>query len=323
MCADVFISYSRADGPFVQRLDAMLTAGGVNTWFDQHSLRPGQRWEDVIDDEIRAATVFLTCLSDGAQNERGYFQAEQRKAAEAAMQVPSNQLFIVPVLLGECELPRELHQYHTVNLAEEGAIESLLASLSYALGRPVSAPQDAIAALRRALASCFHFSDDLVRKVAMRLGDLDPARNSREFLAELDALFERKTFRFESMRGCPEQRWADRLDSAYQTLKVFQQHMPDMRRALPEEKYRNYRDVVMEMERYCMQMGANLFEADVDYERIAPHIGKPTFKAQLPAEKRFDVDAAKQPIIDDAVNDAVDSHRVRAVELMDQLRAGG
>ena len=44
----------------------------------------------------------------------------------------------------------------------------------------------------------------------------------RDLLRELALLFNRKTFRFEPLRRCPEQRWADRLDFAYQTKKVLQ-----------------------------------------------------------------------------------------------------
>ncbi|PYN72727.1 MAG: hypothetical protein DMD96_34285 [Candidatus Rokuibacteriota bacterium] len=42
---DVFISYSRDDPAFVERLNAFLTGVGVTTWFDRTSLRPGQKWE--------------------------------------------------------------------------------------------------------------------------------------------------------------------------------------------------------------------------------------------------------------------------------------
>lgn len=90
MSHDVFISYSREDGAFVQRLDALLTSAGVSTWFDRRSLLPGQKWEDVIEDEIPAARVFLACLSATAQDERGYFHVEQQLAARAAMRAFAN-----------------------------------------------------------------------------------------------------------------------------------------------------------------------------------------------------------------------------------------
>jgi hypothetical protein len=148
---DVFISYSHGDGAFVKQLDALLKGCGVDPWFDGRNLLAGQKWENVIEDEIPAAGVFLTCLSPNAVDERGYFQVEQLLAQKAAMRVPSDKLFIIPVLLGECSLPRELRQYHAVNLAEPGGIELLFSSLSGALARKIDVAPDAVARLREAL----------------------------------------------------------------------------------------------------------------------------------------------------------------------------
>jgi hypothetical protein len=335
MSHDAFISYSRGDGAFVERLDALLRGAGVSTWFDRRDLHPGQKWEDVIEDKIPTALVFLACLSATAQDERGYFHAEQQLASKAAMRVPSDQLFIIPVLLGECSLPRELRQYHTVNLLDPGAIESLISSLSEALGRNIVVAPDSVEELRNALRMHLgitmgpfgidEFTDKDVNDVVRRLRRLHEKQGGemlaeRELLPELDSLFDRKTFRFEALRRCPEQRWADRLDSAYQTLKVLQSYMRSIRNTIPA-KYPIYRDLVMAVDKYCMQMGALLFEPGVDYNEIEDHIGKSTFKAHLRKEIRFPVGLNKQPEIPDAINDMIEPHRLRAVELMDQLIA--
>jgi len=330
---DVFISYSRGDGVIVERLDALLRGAGVDTWFDRRNLLPGQKWENVIEDEIPTARVFLTCLSATALDDRGYFHVEQQFAVKAAMRIPSDQLFIIPVLLGECSLTRELRQYHSVNLVEPLAIESLLSSLSEALARNVDVATNAIAEFRDALrkhlsigAALFgaaEFSDKDVTDVVLRLRRLHEDHGTeflawRELLPELDLLFSRKTFRFEALRGCPEQRWGDRVDSAYQTLKVLQGYVRNVRDTAAD-RYPIYRDLVMEVDKYCMQMGALLFEPGVDYNEIEAHIGKTTFKAHLPKEIRFPVGPDKQPEIPDEINDKIEPHRVRAVELMDHL----
>lgn len=148
MGQDVFISYSRIDLPFVDRLNVFLTDIGVTTWFDRKSLLPGQKWEDVIDDEIPRSRTFLTCLSKAAMDKKGFFHVEQHLASEAALRVPPEQLFILPVVLGDCEVPRRLRQYHTVNFVDPGAIEMLLQSLSSALEREVVAEPEAVEALR-------------------------------------------------------------------------------------------------------------------------------------------------------------------------------
>jgi hypothetical protein len=151
MAKEVFISYSRVDLPFVEHLDKFLTDLEVSTWFDQKSLRPGQIWAQVIEDEIPQARTFLLCLSRSAMEKRGYFHTEQHSASSAALRVPSDQLFIIPILLGDCELPKEFRQYHAVNLVEAGAIEMLLAALSSALERQLVANPQAVIELREQL----------------------------------------------------------------------------------------------------------------------------------------------------------------------------
>lgn len=148
MSQDVFISYSRVDLSFVERLNTFLNDVGITTWFDRKSLLPGQKWEDVINDEIPRSRTFLICLSSAAMDKRGYFHVEQHLASEAALRIPPEELFILPVLLGDCELPRKLKQYHAVNLVEPGAIEMLLVSLSSALERKFNADPDIIGRLR-------------------------------------------------------------------------------------------------------------------------------------------------------------------------------
>lgn len=96
--------------------------------------------------------------------------------------------------------------------------------------------------------------------------------------------------------------------------------MRNIKNTIPA-RYPIYRDLVMEVDRYCMQMGALLFEPGVDYNEIESHIGKSTFKAHLPKEVWFPVGPDKQPLIPDEINNRIDPHRIRAVELMDQLVA--
>jgi hypothetical protein len=81
-------------------------------------------------------------------DKKGYFHVEQHRASEAALRVLPEQLFILPVALGDCDVPRKLRQYHTVNLVEPGAIEMLLRSLSSALERELCLDADMVTKLR-------------------------------------------------------------------------------------------------------------------------------------------------------------------------------
>ena len=57
-----------------------------------------------------------------------------------------------------------------------------------------------------------------LRTLQARLGGKPLA--ARELLHELDFLLNRKTFRFEALRRCTEQRWADRLWTRWRVLRI-------------------------------------------------------------------------------------------------------
>lgn len=163
------------------------------------------------------------------------------------------------------------------------------------------------------------FSDKRVDDTAQALNSLEAAGGDRaSILSQLRSLFDRKTFT-EPLRECPNQLWADRLDSCYQTLRLLQQCERNVRRLAPDLD-RRYIELRTEIDRYAMRMGACLFTPEVDYGKVEAHIGKATFKAHLPAEKKFAKLPNGNPNIPDEVADGIEKHRLRAVELKDGLK---
>ena len=148
---DVFVSYSRGDQPFVEQFVRSLQGAGVTTWFDLDDLLPGQKWENEIEDRIADAKIFLPFLSESGAQRRGYFQSEQVIALKAAMRVPSDQMYLMPVQLGSVAIPRDMPQYHAVDLSADGATEKVAQSLSAALDRQVTISAEACSSLREAL----------------------------------------------------------------------------------------------------------------------------------------------------------------------------
>lgn len=56
----VFISYSRTDSDFVERLRTDLQNAGINVWIDQTGLKPGTRnWEQTLRDALRDAQALV------------------------------------------------------------------------------------------------------------------------------------------------------------------------------------------------------------------------------------------------------------------------
>jgi hypothetical protein len=61
--AQVFISYSRKDKEFVQKLVAGLVAEKREVWLDERGIEPTAEWLKEIFDNIEAADNFLFVIS--------------------------------------------------------------------------------------------------------------------------------------------------------------------------------------------------------------------------------------------------------------------
>jgi hypothetical protein len=61
--AQVFVSYSRKDEDFVQKLVTALVAEKREVWLDEKDIQPTAEWQKKIFDNIEAADNFLFVIS--------------------------------------------------------------------------------------------------------------------------------------------------------------------------------------------------------------------------------------------------------------------
>lgn len=96
MTGPVFISYSRDDRAYVEKLARYLDTVGVPTWWD-YRIAPGVRFPTEIQDRIDSCAAFVVVLtptavaSDWVQDELHY-ALHQNKA-------------VLPLVLERCRLP--------------------------------------------------------------------------------------------------------------------------------------------------------------------------------------------------------------------------
>lgn len=115
--ARVFLAYAQEDRSEVKKIYSALQVAGFEPWMDQEKLLPGQNWPRAINQAIELSDFFLGCFSRRSSIKRGHFQCELRYALDLASQVPLEDIFLVPVRLNECELPRHIAQKtHYVDL---------------------------------------------------------------------------------------------------------------------------------------------------------------------------------------------------------------
>ena len=130
----VFIAYVKEDEKIAHLLCARLETAGFNPWMDVRKMLPGQNWPRAIENAIETSDFFVACFSAHSVRKKGGFQAEIRYALDCARQVPLDEIFIVPVRLDACHLPRTIQQeLHHVDLFPdfECGVRRLIATMGH------------------------------------------------------------------------------------------------------------------------------------------------------------------------------------------------
>ena len=106
----VFLAYVTEDREAAARLYDALAEAGFGPWMDVRNLLPGQNWPRSIESAIEASDFFLACFSKHSVNKWGGFQAEIRYALDCARRLPLDEIFVVPVRLDACRVPRSIQR---------------------------------------------------------------------------------------------------------------------------------------------------------------------------------------------------------------------
>ncbi len=106
----VFVAYVREDQALAERLFDAFESAGFRAWMDVRKLLPGQNWPRAIEAAIESSEFFLACFSENSVDKKGGFQAEIRYALDCARRMPLDQIFVVPVRLNACRVPRSIQR---------------------------------------------------------------------------------------------------------------------------------------------------------------------------------------------------------------------
>ena len=126
--ADAFISYSRKDADFVQRLSEALDRRQQKVWVDLRDIRPAEDWSNRIDSGIENANNFIFVIS---ANSMASPQCE-RELTHAI----NHGKRLVPVLHGDIDhknIPASLASLNWIFAGEEDDFERALESVVQAL----------------------------------------------------------------------------------------------------------------------------------------------------------------------------------------------
>lgn len=108
--ATVFIAYVQEDAALADRLYHRLEAEGFAPWMDRRRLVPGQNWPRAIEEAIETSDFFVACFSRRSVDKKGGFQAEIRYALDCARHIPLDAIYLIPVRLDDCRVPRSIRR---------------------------------------------------------------------------------------------------------------------------------------------------------------------------------------------------------------------
>lgn len=126
----IFLCYAHNDKELVHKLYTRMTEEArIEAWFDAEKLLPGQDWEYEIRRAILESDVIIICLSRQFNRLGGYRQKELKIALEKAGLLSNSEIFIIPVRLEKCALPKRLRRWQCVDLFEVDGYEKLIQAL--------------------------------------------------------------------------------------------------------------------------------------------------------------------------------------------------
>jgi hypothetical protein len=106
----VFLAYVEEDRETAEWLYDALEAEGFAPWMDLRKLLPGQNWPRAIEAAIETSDFFCRLFFLASVTKRGGFQAEIRYALDCARRIPLDDIFVVPVRLDACRVPRAVQR---------------------------------------------------------------------------------------------------------------------------------------------------------------------------------------------------------------------
>lgn len=108
----VFLCHSSQDKPSVRELAQRLSdEGWIDPWLDEKKLLPGQDWRLKIEEAVEISDIVIICLSSNSVSKEGFVQKELRYAREISLEKLEESIFLIPLRIDECNVPRGLRFY--------------------------------------------------------------------------------------------------------------------------------------------------------------------------------------------------------------------
>ena len=119
---NVFLCHATDDKPSVRKLYERLKDDGIDVWFDEKNLLPGQDWDIEIQKAVRQSDVVIICLSKKSVTKEGYVQKEIRFALDVADEKPEGTIYLIPTRLEKCQVPHRISRWQWIDLFSTNSV---------------------------------------------------------------------------------------------------------------------------------------------------------------------------------------------------------
>jgi len=108
-----FLSYSRVDQAFAAHLARDLRAQGIQLWFDQLDIAPGQTWDASIQRALHGAGAVLVVISE-------HSVASENVLNELTVAIDSGK-WVIPIMIGRVQVPLRIARLQHVDFVSDYA----------------------------------------------------------------------------------------------------------------------------------------------------------------------------------------------------------
>ena len=114
----VFLCYAPKDKFIIRDFHRLLTAESwIDLWLDEEKVDPGMNREVEIRRAVETADVAIVCLSHNFVDREGQAQRELKLALDVALEKPEGAVFIIPLRLDQCQVPRSLRSWQPIDFS--------------------------------------------------------------------------------------------------------------------------------------------------------------------------------------------------------------
>jgi hypothetical protein len=130
----VFLCHASQDKPIVRELyQRLLAESWIDPWLDAERLLPGQDWNLEIEKAVESSDAVIVLVSTTSVSKEGYVQKELRQFLRMAEEKLEGAIFILPVRLDDCGIPRQIRDIQFLDYFPETRRDSAYEKLKVSL----------------------------------------------------------------------------------------------------------------------------------------------------------------------------------------------